>query len=138
MRNTGFDFNIAYHGNINDLKFTLALNGGHYTNQVVGFPQGLLYRDINSGGSTRLQNFVRLQPGEPVGEFFGYQAIGFYTSPSDVTNSPGYAGAKEGLLKYKDVNGDGKIDANDRTFIGNPNPKFTGGFNLTLLTRVLT
>jgi TonB-linked SusC/RagA family outer membrane protein len=130
LRNTGFDFNLAYHGNIDDLKFTLALNGGHYTNEVVSFPKGLLYRDINSGGSTRLQNFVRLQPGEPVGEFFGYQEIGLYQSASDVANSPGYAGAKEGLIKYKDVNGDGKIDANDRTFIGNPNPKFTGGFNL--------
>ena len=36
-----------------------------------------------------------------------------------------------GLFKYKDVNGDGKIDADDRTFIGNPNPDFTYGLNIS-------
>lgn len=45
---------------------------------------------------------------------------------------PTQAGAAPGLFKFKDINGDGKIDASDRTFIGNPNPKFTGGLNLTV------
>jgi len=130
LENTGFDFNITYHGNVNDFKYTLNLNLSHYKNLVSSLPVGVAYQDINSGGSTRLQNFVRLQPGEPVGEFFGYQDIGLYKDAADVTNSPGYSGAKPGLLKYKDINGDGKIDADDRTFIGNPNPKFTGGFNI--------
>lgn len=130
LQNTGIDFNITYHGNVSDFKYNLSLNLSHYSNIVKSLPQGTAYIDENSAGSTRLQNFVRLQPGEPVGEFFGYQAIGLYQSAADVANSPGYAGAAPGLLKYKDINGDGKIDANDRTFIGNPNPKFTGGFTL--------
>ena len=130
LSNTGFDFNINYHGHSGEFKYNLGLNISHYKNLVESLPKGTSYLDINSGGSTRLQNFVRLQPGEPVGEFFGYQAEGLYQSAADVQNSPGYSGAAPGLLKYKDVDGNGKIDANDRTFIGNPNPKFTGGFNV--------
>ena len=40
--------------------------------------------------------------------------------------------AKAGDRKYKDINGDGKIDANDRTILGSAQPKFTWGFNNTL------
>ncbi len=40
--------------------------------------------------------------------------------------------AAPGRFKYKDVNGDGKIDANDRTFFGDPNPKFTAGLNIAI------
>lgn len=133
LQNTGIDFNITYRGNIQDLKYTFNLNMSHYSNLVKALAKGTAYIDENSSGSTRLQNFVRLQPGEPVGEFFGYQSIGLYQSAADVSGSPGYPGAAPGLLKYKDINGDGKIDANDRTFIGNPNPKFTGGFTMNLV-----
>ncbi|MDB5132396.1 MAG: SusC/RagA family TonB-linked outer membrane protein [Mucilaginibacter sp.] len=130
IENTGIDFSTTYHGHVNDLKFNLSLNLSHYNNNVKSLANGTPYLDQNSSGSTRLQNFVRLQPGQPVGEFFGYQEIGLYQSAAEVAGSAGYAGAKPGLIKYRDVNGDGKIDANDRTFIGNPNPKISGGFNI--------
>ena len=62
--------------------------------------------------------------------FFGYKVIGLFQSAADVTNSPTQDGAAPGFFKYQDTNGDKKITADDRTFIGNPNPKFTYGFNL--------
>ncbi|MFI5139343.1 MAG: SusC/RagA family TonB-linked outer membrane protein [Sphingobacteriales bacterium] len=130
IENTGFEFNIGYHGNISDFKYKVDLNVSHYTNKVASLPSA--YYDEYSSGSSRLQNFTRLQAGQPVGEFFGLQEIGLYQNAADVANNPGYAGAVPGLIKYKDVNGDGKIDLNDRTFIGNPNPKLTGGFNLNV------
>lgn len=130
IENKGIDVSATYHGRAGDLKYNIGLNVSHYSNIVKSLLPGAPYLDQNSAGSTRLQNFVRLQPGEPVGEFFGYQQIGLYQSAADVANSPGYSGAEPGLEKFKDVNGDGKIDANDRTFIGNPNPKLTGGLNL--------
>jgi hypothetical protein len=55
---------------------------------------------------------------------------GIYQNASQVASLPGYSGAAPGSYIYQDVNGDGKIDANDRTFIGNPNPDFTYGVNL--------
>ena len=129
MQNTGFDFNINFHDQINDFRYSVGLNLGHYTNVVKSLPAGVAYIDELSAGSSRIGNFVRLQPGQPVGEFFGYKEIGLYQNAADVANSAGYTGAAPGLIKYDDINHDGKIDANDRTFIGNPNPKFTGGFN---------
>jgi len=130
LQNTGIDFSSTYHGHAGAFKYNLTLNLSHYDNKVESLPTGVPYLDVNSAGSTRLQNFTRLQPGQPVGEFFGYQELGLYQSAADVASSPGYSGAAPGLEKFKDVNGDGKIDANDRTFIGNPNPKITGGFNI--------
>ena len=131
IQNKGFDFNATYHGSIDEFHFNIGLNLSHYNNLVKALNPGLAYLDVNSGGSTRLGNFVRLEPSQPLGEFFGYKVLGLYQSAADVANSPGYAGAKPGLFKLADINGDGKIDANDRTFIGNPNPKITGGLNIS-------
>ena len=84
--------------------------------------------------------------GGAVGEMYGYQHAGRY----EVSDFTGYDAAKKkwilkegvadvssivgtprpGTMKLKDTNGDGKIDANDRTIIGNANPKATGGFGI--------
>ena len=130
IENKGIDFNLNYHANVNDFHFNVGMNVSHYTNMVKSLDASHKYLDESSSGSTRLANFTRLQPGQPMGEFFGYQSEGLYKDAADVASSPAYAGARPGFLKFKDVNGDGKIDANDRTFIGNPNPKLTGGLSL--------
>ena len=51
----------------------------------------------------------------------------YFKDKSDVDASPAQSGKGIGRFKYEDTNGDGKIDATDRTFIGNPVPKYTGG-----------
>ena len=101
----------------------------------------------------------RSVPGESLYNFYGYQVEGVYQDFDDILNSPVYTLQKNnpiidngdgtyswstdpskynptnttwvGDLKYKDVNGDGKIDENDKTNIGSPMPKFTFGFNNT-------
>ncbi|WP_316823847.1 TonB-dependent receptor [Pedobacter miscanthi] len=84
-----------------------------------------------------------LQVGESVGNMYGwvqdglYQVSDFnydpttnvYTLKSGVVTDA--VTPRPGFLKYKDLNGDGKIDNNDRTILGNGNPKFTGGLNNT-------
>lgn len=75
--------------------------------------------------------------GQPVGMFYGYKFIGVYKDQADFDNSPKYTGSDSpsqvGTVKYADTNGDGIIDAKDKTLIGNPNPDFTYGItnNLT-------
>lgn len=70
--------------------------------------------------------------GKPIGYFFGYIVQGVYQSYADKLASPTVVGYdyQPGDLKYKDINGDGIIDANDRTMIGNPTPDFIYGFSL--------
>jgi len=131
ITNKGLDFNITYHGNVGrDFKFDITGNLTSYKSRVVGLPAGYKYLDRPSGGSTRIGSFTRLQPGQPLGEYFGYQVLGLFRDAADVTASPTQESAAPGFFKYKDVNGDGKITPDDRAFFGNPNPDFTYGFTL--------
>jgi len=129
IENTGIDAAVTYHGTAvhNDLKFDVSLNFTTYNNKVISLPPGIKYYDQNSAGSSRLGSFSRLQAGQPIGEFFGLEEIGLFKDATDVSKSPPQEAAAPGRLKFRDVNGDGKVDVNDRTFFGNPNPKFTTG-----------
>jgi len=127
MQNTGIDGSITYHGTVGkDFKFDVTGTITSYNNKIVSIP-GLPYFD---GPVIRNVSVQRNMVGHAVGEFFGYQVIGLFQSADDVAKSPTQSGAAPGFFKYKDVNGDGTIDANDRTFIGNPNPDFTYGLNI--------
>jgi len=133
MKNVGWDASLTYHGQISkDWKFNVTGSFTQYKNEVVSLPQGINYYDVNSQGSTRIGAFTRFQPGHPIGEFFGYQEIGLFQSADDVAKSPTQNAAAPGRLKFADINHDGKITDSDRTFFGNPNPKFTYGINLSV------
>jgi TonB-linked SusC/RagA family outer membrane protein len=127
LQNTGLDLSTTYHGRVNqDFTFNITANITTYKSQITALPSPG-YFDY---GSSRDLNIVRNQVGHPVSEFFGYQTMGIYQSDVDAGKGATYSGAKAGSFIYKDVNGDGKIDANDRTWLGNPNPNFTYGLNL--------
>jgi len=131
IKNTGIDASATYHGAglRNQLLFDLTLNFTTYDNKVISLPPGIKYYDPNSAGSTRLGAFTRLQAGHALGAFFGYDVVGFFADGTDVGKSPTQTDAAPGRLKFRDVNGDGKITVDDRTFFGDPNPEFTTGLN---------
>ena len=133
ISNKGIDASLTYHGAIKrDLHFDVTGTFTSYKNLVKSLPNGVKYQDRSSAGSTRIGAFTRLQPGQAVGAFFGYQMIGLFQDASDVSKSPTQQDAAPGLIKFRDVNGDGKITSDDRTFFGNPNPDFTAGLNLAV------
>ena len=77
-------------------------------------------------------SFHITQVGQPFGQFYGLVKQGFYMDADDLKNSPQAPGQSAiGTIKFKDINGDGKItyggDQDDRTIVGNPFPKFTYG-----------
>lgn len=122
IQNTGIDLAITYHGKVgNDFRFDLTGTFTSYNNKVVSLPAGTSYFDYG---------ISRLQPGHPVGSFFGYKVIGLFQSAEDVAKSPTQDAAKAGRFKYADISGDGKITSADRTHFGNPNPDFTAGLNI--------
>jgi len=80
-----------------------------------------------------------IQVGQPIGSFYGWQESGVYRYGADnknkvVNTSTGTTGYlfKGGDLIFQDRNGNDTIDNNDRTIIGNAQPKFTGGFSNTI------
>jgi TonB-linked SusC/RagA family outer membrane protein len=127
MQNTGIDFNGTYHVTIaKDLKLDITGIFTTYHNEIVDLP-GVSYRDGDVIRNNRLQ---RYEEGHAFGEFFGYKVIGLFQDANDVAKSPTQIDAQPGVFKYADINGDGKIDIDDRTYLGDPNPDFTYGLNL--------
>jgi TonB-linked SusC/RagA family outer membrane protein len=132
ISNTGWDGSITYHGGTKAAwKYDLTAIFSSYKNIVQSLGGSTQYLNEVSMGSNRFGAFSRLQPGHAVGEFFGYKVIGLFQSADEAIkwNQPD---AAVGRFKYADVNGDGKITDADRTWIGNPNPKFTIGFNMAV------
>lgn len=133
MKNTGVDIGITKRGNITrDFKYDAALTFTTYKNQITSIAPGYDY--FESGGY-RQGNFSRNQVGHSMSSFYGYKVIGFFQDAADVTKSPEQTDAAIGRYKYQDVDGDNKITDKDRTWIGNPNPKFTYGLNVNLVYR---
>ncbi len=133
MRNRGFDLELTTRGNItSDLKYDFTLTFTHYKNTVIdidGNPETFF-----SQNASRLNNVSRTQAGHPIASFYGYQLDGFFNSQAEV-DALEQDGAVVGGWKYKDLDGNGMIDDDDRTFIGSPHPDFIAGFNLGLTFR---
>jgi TonB-linked SusC/RagA family outer membrane protein len=124
IQNKGFDFSIGHRGSWWNATF----NGSHYKNEIVRIDgvQNFFYGPIG----IRFGNPVINQVGSPIGAFYGYQSLGYFRDAADVASSATQAGAAPGRIKFQDLNGDGKIDLNDRTVIGSPHPNFTAGLDL--------
>lgn len=158
MSNKGLDMEFTYKNTFGDVGFNASAVLTTVNNEITKIAEGVQYFDFNAIGS-RIGSFTRNEVGHPMAAFFGYdvqtlfQEADFH-SVGDVTtagvpildpitglqtthlelNSDVAAqdGAEPGFFRFKDVNDDGVIDPTDRTYIGNPNPKFTYGFNLGL------
>ncbi|HTE23783.1 SusC/RagA family TonB-linked outer membrane protein [Flavitalea sp.] len=122
IENKGWDVSAVYHGKVgNDFQYNIGANITTYQNMITDIP-GPGYFDVG---------IARNQEGQAVSAFFGYDVVGFFRDADDVSQSPTQQDAAPGRFKYRDVNGDKKISPDDRTFIGNPNPDFTYGLNLS-------
>jgi len=126
IKSSGFEFLATWNQSVNkDLSYSISGNLTTMNNKVLTvWQKGYVYYDGNSV----------TEAGNPLGYFYGYQVEGVYQSYADKLASPvntlGDYGP--GDLKFKDLNGDNKINSDDRTKIGNPTPDFTYGFSGTL------
>lgn len=123
MENKGFEFMIGYHGNITeDLSLDLSGNFDIVRNKVVSLPNAV----INAyGGDGKDQNIL----GHTVGSYFGYVADGLFRTQAEVDEPINQPGKGLGRIRYKDLTDDNVVNVADQTWIGNPLPKFTYGFN---------
>jgi TonB-linked SusC/RagA family outer membrane protein len=130
MRNQGIDFQIINRGNLtSDLKYELTFNNSFLKNEIVAFAPGITNL---TGGAFRGITPVRMEVGRSLSSFYGYQVIGYFNSAAEVASSPAQDGKGVGRFRYADINGDGKITTDDRTFLGSPVPTYTGGINVGL------
>jgi outer membrane receptor protein involved in Fe transport len=136
LRNSGVELSAAWQQTFTD-KLSLNASGNitFLKNEVLELsdelPTGWLIRAFQTNGTAE----SRTTAGHPIGSFWGYIVEGLYQSNADIEKSPdaSLVGAyRPGNFKFKDVNGDGVISTDDRTFIGNPTPDFTYGTSINL------
>ncbi len=129
MKNNGWEVTVAYNSpQYGDFSWNGSVNISQYKNELVT----LNSRQKFIGGDQRLI------PGEPMGVYYGYVCDGIFQDATQVANHATQAGAAPGRLIYRDLNGDGVIDDNDRCIIGDPNPDLSLGLNLAFKYKAFT
>ncbi len=131
VENRGFEFEVAYHANINkNWRFNVNANFATIHNEV------LALADATPIVGGRIDNNVYstiTTVGQPIGEFYLLKQEGIFQTPLEVfTHAYQGPGIQPGDVKFQDTNNDGKIDGNDRVYAGSPIPKFTYGFTAGL------
>lgn len=127
-RNSGFELSLSSRNFVGDFLWTTDLNLATLKNEVTNL--GELPR-ILQGNVRFIQDFTLLEVGKPINSYYGYLFDGVFQSQQEVDNSASQANAAPGGRKFRDLNGDGVIDDEDRTILGNPFPDYTLGLNNT-------
>ena len=126
LRNWGMEFMLGYRNTLPcGLGIDINANADFYRNKVTYLPSVA----TGSYAHTSKENLV--QSGEPYGSIVGYVVEGLFQNQEEVDAS-GQTNARVGGLKYKDVDGNGIITADDQDWIYNPVPKFSYGINIAL------
>ena len=126
VENKGLELTVSSRNVVGAFTWTTDLNFSTNKNKVLKLgPTG---DPILSSGGAGIRHITRI--GDAIGSYYGYVVEGIYQTQSDIDNAPKDEVApkpKPGDFKFKDVNGDGRINANDRTVTGNYQPDYIWG-----------
>ncbi|MCX6213082.1 TonB-dependent receptor [Spirosoma sp.] len=128
--NKGLELAINSVNTTGAFKWTSAFNIAFNRNKILDLGQITQFFSGGDSGHLKITNPSLVKVGEPIGRFYGYIADGVFRSTEEVSKSA-QKSAKPGDRRYVDLNGDGVINASDRTYIGNAQPKFIGGLTNT-------
>lgn len=125
IRTKGLELELKTENLTGALKWTTKLTLSHSSNEVKSLGNNsAIYAGFDN--STQI-----IQVGHPAGEYYLYVAEGVYMNEEDLKRYPTEATSVVGGVRYKDINGDGVIDENDRTYCGKPQPSVTYGMTNT-------
>jgi TonB-linked SusC/RagA family outer membrane protein len=123
IENVGVELTVGYNDAIGKLNYNVNGNFSYIKNTVTKLTGGKVINPFGSG--------TFYDVGMPFNSLYGYEAEGIYQKASDVTGTAVInSKVSAGDIKYKDQNKDGKIDANDRVYLGTFYPKVTYGLTL--------
>ena len=127
VKNVGWELSLGYRHQL-DCGFSWDITGNisRYSNEVVKLP-GTVASKGDYGG-----NGVKSVVGHAMYSQVGYIADGLFKSQEEIDNHAIQEGAAIGRIRYKDLNGDGRITEDDQDWIFDPTPDFTWGLNINL------
>jgi TonB-linked SusC/RagA family outer membrane protein len=126
-QNSGWELALTYHDKAGDFHWSVTGNAAFVANKVL---------QLGDTNAPQISNGYITEVGQPQGSFYGYVAQGLFQNEAQVKAHADQSGISPntgpGDIIYKDLNGDGKIDANDRTVLGSNFPKVTFGLNVNV------
>jgi len=137
MKNTGVELELGYNNKFGEVDFSINGNASYVRNEVTNIGAGVSF--INGAGfQASSYNITRTMVGQPYNSFYGFKNLGIFQNQSEInayTNAEGgliQPNASPGDFKWADINNDGAIDGDDRTFIGDPTPTWAFGITLNV------
>jgi TonB-dependent starch-binding outer membrane protein SusC len=131
--NRGIEVVLNYTNKFREFTYSISPNVAILHNEVLSVVSPI------AGGLYGSQYVTQTDKGHPVGSFYMYQMEGIFQNQTDIfthalqsSATTGPSRIQPGDVKFKDQNGDGIIDGNDRAYVGSAIPKVTGGLNLSL------
>ncbi len=119
MKNTGIEATVQYTGTVGEVKYSVGGNIEANKNTLVKYGPP----SISTNGTIN-------QEGQPYGSFYMYQFAGIFQGADEISKAPKQQfNPQPGYMRFKDVDGSGTIDANDRTIVPGVYPKFDYSFN---------
>jgi TonB-linked SusC/RagA family outer membrane protein len=128
INNKGLEIALNYKETVGKFYYSVTGNMSTVNNKVksLGAQNELQSGNVNPAG----ENVTRTAVGGSIGQFWGYVTDGLYKTQAQLDADKAFApSAGLGDVRFKDLNKDGKIDATDKAYIGNPIPKISYGFN---------
>jgi TonB-linked SusC/RagA family outer membrane protein len=123
--NKGWEFLVTYHGQQKgDFNYNVTLNFSHFRDKITDLPE-----NVRPAYPGNIDNTII---GHSQFDIFGYKTNGLFQSQAEVDAAPTQIGAGPGRIRYVDINKDGKIDANDQTWIGTTLPALEYGVRIDL------
>jgi len=123
--NKGWEFSVTYHGqHAGDFNYNVTLNFSHFRDKITDLPE-----NVRPAYPGNIDNTII---GHSQFDIFGYKTAGLFQSQAEVDAAPTQIGAGPGRIRYVDINHDGKIDANDQTWIGTTLPSLEYGARIDL------
>ncbi|MGA0558136.1 SusC/RagA family TonB-linked outer membrane protein [Larkinella sp. VNQ87] len=120
-----------------DLSLTAGQRAGLITYSVTGFASWQKNKVVSLGerptpvfdGTVQGETVTATAIGQPIGSYYGFRREGIFQNRDEIIKNPSLTGTEPGDIRYADLNQDGKITDEDKTFLGSPVPTFYYGFS---------
>lgn len=127
ISNRGIEVTLGWADQVgSDLSYSITSNVSYNENNVESIGPNLEFQILGNGGVNVTET------GSSIGYFYGYKQVGIYQTTADLDRMPSFQNSQPGDIAYEDVDGDGVITPNDRTYLGSPFPTWNFGGTFTV------